>query len=84
MLEGIGMKTEMVYETGNSITADMVEALLMSNDIVYERRNFGAGTHLTMVFGSSKHSPIQFHVPVDQAEKAVEILQGAGYTPIES
>lgn len=78
------MKTEMVYETGNSITADMVEALLKSNDIAYERRNFGAGTHLTMVFGSSKHSPIQFHVAEDCAHKATEILQAAGYTSTDA
>lgn len=77
------MKTEMVFETGNSITADMVEALLKSNDIAYERRNFGAGTHLTMVFGSSKHSPIQFYVAEECADRAVEILQSAGYISAE-
>ena len=73
------METELAFETTNSITADMVEGLLKSNDIAFERRTFGAGVHMSMIFGRSDNAGIRIFVSKDDAGKAREILAGAGY-----
>ena len=73
------METELAFETTNSITADMVEGLLKSNDIAFERRTFGAGVHMSMLFGHSDNAGIRIFVSKDDAGKARGILAGAGY-----
>lgn len=73
------METELVFETTNSITADMVEGLLKSSGIAFERRTFGAGVHMSMLFGRSDNAGISFHVAKADAEKAREVLGGAGF-----
>ena len=78
------METELVFETTRSITADMVEGLLKSSGIEFEKRTFGAGVHMAMLFGRSDNAGISFHVAKDDAGKAREILQGAGFCDPEA
>ena len=73
------MEKRSVFETSDSFRADMAEALLKSNEIPYERQNFGAGTHMVMVFGKSGSSGIRILVPKDCADEALSALEAAGF-----
>jgi len=73
------MDTRTVFETSDSFRADLAEALLKSNGIPYERQNFGAGTHMVMVFGKSGASGIRIIVPEDCADEASSALEAAGF-----
>ena len=73
------MEIRTVFETSDSCRADMAEALLKSKKIPYERQNFGAGTHMVMVFGKSGSSGIRILVPEDCADEASSALEAAGF-----
>lgn len=73
------MEKRTVFETSDSFRADMAEALLKSSEIPYERQNFGAGTHMVMVFGKSGASGIRILVPDDCADEASSALEAAGF-----
>ena len=75
------METALVFETVNSMKADMAEGLLKSNDIAFERRAFGAGSNATMVFGGSDNAGIRFYVAAEDYAQAEEILGAAGFLP---
>ncbi|MBR2281460.1 MAG: DUF2007 domain-containing protein [Spirochaetales bacterium] len=73
------MQTRLVYETTEPFKGDMVEALLKSAGIPYERKSFGMGPAMTIVYGQGLSSGIRFFVPEDDFGRARECLEGAGF-----
>ena len=73
------MENRIVFETSDSFRADMAEALLKSNYIPYERQNFGAGSHMVMVFGNTGAPGIRIIVPEECADEASSSLEAAGF-----